>query len=189
MSTTAERPLRADARRNREHIVHVAREVFAERGTDASLDDIAKRARVGAGTLYRHFPTRESLIASTLEDASVSLCSDAAGCVGKSPAEEFRLWFDRLVEHLGSYVGLPDCVNIALGDPDSALQPRCTDLGDTTRPILDRAIADGSVRPGVTVKDVLVAASAVAWARESAAPDSADRLSQTLLAGLTREPA
>src|SRR5919202_1474542 len=69
MSQVAERPLRADARRNRERVIAAARAVFAEQGRDAPMDDVARRAEVGVGTVYRHFPTKEALLRAVAEDA------------------------------------------------------------------------------------------------------------------------
>src|SRR3954465_6174363 len=68
VSTIEERPLRADARRNRTAIVKAARAVFAKYGRDAQMDDVARRAKVGVGTLYRHFPTKDALLAAIVED-------------------------------------------------------------------------------------------------------------------------
>ena len=72
------KPVRADAQRNREHILDVAEEYFAEHGVNGSLDALAKQARVGTGTLYRHFPTREALLAALLTARAISWASGAA---------------------------------------------------------------------------------------------------------------
>src|SRR5436190_23045316 len=69
MKQLAARPLRADARRNRERVLTAAREVFAEQGRDAQMDDVARRAMVGVGTVYRHFPTKEALLEALAVDA------------------------------------------------------------------------------------------------------------------------
>ena len=86
--TTAERPLRADARRNRDRLVEVARSAFAERGLDAPLDDIARRAGVGPGTLYRHFPTREALLAAVYRGDIENLAARARELAASCPPRE-----------------------------------------------------------------------------------------------------
>src|SRR5690349_10916702 len=80
MSVPTERPLRADARRNRERVLEAARAVFAEHGRDAQMDDVAKKAGVGVGTVYRHFPTKEALIEALVVDSfqKIALRAEAA---------------------------------------------------------------------------------------------------------------
>src|SRR3954465_3690398 len=77
MTQVAGRPLRADARRNRERVLTAAREVFAEHGSEAQMDDVARRAEVGVGTVYRHFPTKEALFAALLEDTFARIADRA----------------------------------------------------------------------------------------------------------------
>ena len=81
MSQVAERPLRADARRNRERVIAAARAVFAEQGREAQMDDVARRAEVGVGTVYRHFPTKEALLRAVAEDAFARISADAAAAL------------------------------------------------------------------------------------------------------------
>jgi len=91
MTTT--RPLRADALRNRDRLLAVAEETFAAEGPEASLNEIAKRAGVGPGTLYRHFPTRQALQTAVLKDRIERLCAQAeALSVSHSPAEALTEW-------------------------------------------------------------------------------------------------
>ena len=77
MSQVADRPLRADARRNRERVIAAARAVFAEHGRDAQMDDVARRAGVGVGTVYRHFPTKEALLVALALDAFERVVAEA----------------------------------------------------------------------------------------------------------------
>jgi AcrR family transcriptional regulator len=77
LSTTASRPLRADARRNRERVLAAARETFAESGLDAQVDDVAGRAGVGVGTVYRHFPTKEALVEAVAAAGYAEICDIA----------------------------------------------------------------------------------------------------------------
>ena len=93
-ASTNRRPMRADARRNYDKILATARVVFTERGTDASLDEIAKRAEVGPGTLYRHFPTREALVDALMQDWTDRVAADADAAIATgapAPAMLLRL--------------------------------------------------------------------------------------------------
>src|SRR3954469_17115802 len=81
MTQVAGRPLRADARRNRERVLTAAREVFAEHGREAQMDDVARRAAVGVGTVYRHFPTKEALLEALAVDAFERIMARARECL------------------------------------------------------------------------------------------------------------
>src|SRR6478609_6920311 len=86
------RPLRADARRNFDSLVEAARAVFSEQGTSASLEEIARRAEVGIGTLYRHFPTRDSLVEAVYVEEVERMVRDADAIAGNEPWEALELW-------------------------------------------------------------------------------------------------
>ncbi|GII64029.1 transcriptional regulator [Sphaerisporangium krabiense] len=94
------RALRADARRNRDQIVAAAREVVAEEGPDASLNEIARRAGVGPGTLYRHFPTRQDLLVAVFRDRIETLCAAADDlAAARPPGEALTAWLDAVLVH------------------------------------------------------------------------------------------
>src|SRR3954452_21187219 len=94
------RPQRADARRNVERLIAVAREAFAENGADASLDDIARRAGVGPGTLYRHFPNRMPLMESVYRDNVEALCASASELLSApSPGEALAQWMRAFLDY------------------------------------------------------------------------------------------
>src|SRR4026207_228621 len=99
--------MRADAKRNCDRIVEVGREVFREQGYDASLDEIAKRAGVGPGTLYRHFPTRDALIDAVMRDWSDRITADGEEiALSDLPARDaLATWFSKFVENVGIYHG------------------------------------------------------------------------------------
>lgn len=100
-------PLRADAARNRERILEAAEQVFRERGADASLEEIAKRAKVGIGTLYRRFPTREALLAANSDDRLLALVRDSETRGNTvSPGDAVRGFVSALVAHTTHYRGL-----------------------------------------------------------------------------------
>src|SRR5215216_6625186 len=99
--------LRADARRNRDRLIAAAREAFAERGAEASLDDIARRAGVGPGTLYRHFPTRLTLIEAVYRDGVEALCAEARDLMSSpSPGEALATWLRSVLSYAGEKRGL-----------------------------------------------------------------------------------
>ena len=104
----ARRP-RRDAQRNRAAILDAARAAFAEAGLEAPMDAIAKSAGIGAGTLYRHFPTRDDLVAAVLEDHRVDLDERARELAeqGLAPAESLERWLDSLEDWMTAYDGLP----------------------------------------------------------------------------------
>jgi AcrR family transcriptional regulator len=144
--------VRADAQRNRDRIVEVAREVFRERGYDASLDDIAKKASVGPGTLYRHFPTRDALLDAVMQ-AWVERVADATdkALVREGPARDFLLaWFDTYVGLISVHKGGPAKITQAMDDPDSPIVTKCSVLTAATQRIVDHLDARGDLRPGVT---------------------------------------
>jgi AcrR family transcriptional regulator len=119
--------MRADAQRNRDRIVEVAREVFREQGYDASLDLVAKRAGVGAGTLYRHFPARENLVDAIMQ-SWVDRVDEAAAKVlaHEGPPRELLLaWFSAYVSLISLHRGGPAKITAAMGDPASPMRNKC----------------------------------------------------------------
>ncbi|GGM24408.1 TetR/AcrR family transcriptional regulator [Dactylosporangium sucinum] len=110
-----ERPLRADARRNRERLLEVAMRAFSEQGPDATLDAIARTAGVGIGTLYRHFPTREALIEEVYRAELTRLCDAAPALLESLPPDEaLRTWMDRFIEYLAAKRGLADALRVVI---------------------------------------------------------------------------
>src|ERR1700755_1671000 len=100
--TLPHRPRRADARRNYDKVVAAAREAFAERGASTSLEEIARRAEVGIGTLYRNLPTRQALLEAVYVDEVQGLCRSTSELTGMGPWEAFVAWADRLVGYLAT---------------------------------------------------------------------------------------
>jgi AcrR family transcriptional regulator len=146
------RPLRADARRNYDALVAAAREVFAEQGMSASLEEIARRAEVGIGTLYRHFPQRDSLVEAVYVEEVQRMVRDAERIAsGNEPWVALDLWMRRLVEYVSAKRVLIDGLN-----RDSPVMPTCRMiLHDSGAPILERAQADGSARSDVRIEDAM----------------------------------
>lgn len=185
--TTAARPMRADARRNYERLLSVAREAITERGAEVSLDDIARRAGVGPGTLYRHFPNRDALLAAVLADWAEELRQQGDELVADpDPAGALDRWLHRLLGHLGTYRGLAAAVLASTGDDESALGHACEPMHATGRALVDRARTAGAVRPGMTAADVHRMVHGIALITEDL-PDrdaAADRMLAVLIAGL-----
>src|ERR671919_2041623 len=100
-STLIERPKRADARRNYDKLIGAARDVFAEHGTSASLEEIARRAGVGIGTLYRHFPSRQDLLEAVYVEEVEEVCKSDGELGDLPPWEAISAWLHRLVSYVG----------------------------------------------------------------------------------------
>jgi AcrR family transcriptional regulator len=141
--------MRADAARNRDKIIEAARTIFRTRGYDAPLDDIAKAAGVGAGTLYRHFPTRESLVDAVMQ-AWVDRVNDAVGKVlaeGGSSRELLLRWFEQYVHLISLHKGGPARITLAMEDDGSPLRTKCAVLRAANAQIIEAL--GGDLRPGV----------------------------------------
>jgi AcrR family transcriptional regulator len=183
--------LRADARRNRDELLDVARQVIAEEGVDASLRDIARRAGVGIGTLYRHFPTREALLAAIIDDGMRRMGANAAELsAAMPPGEALAAWLTDVASRIGPYRGLAGSMLKAVTDEeagDPALRATCADMMDAGRGLLARAQAAGAVRQDVTWGDVFTAVAAISGiATQSgrAGKDAATRVLAVYLDGL-----
>jgi AcrR family transcriptional regulator len=190
----AGRPKRADARRNYDQLLTAAREVFGEHGTDAALDDVAKRAGVGAGTLYRHFPTRDDLLEAVFRDRVEELTVQAEELLdAESPVDALATWLRAVVVHSTTYRGLAATVMATKLDGGSELTTTCHGaMYAAGAALLDRAVRAGQVRPEVSVSDVLKLVNAIAWATEQAndGSDQIDRLMDVVMTGVrTATPA
>lgn len=193
MSTAATpaRPMRADARRNYDRLVGEARASFAAHGTDASLEDIARRAGVGIGTLYRHFPHREALINAVFQEALTALIARSGELErAEQPCTALVDWLGAIITHAGEYRGLAQALMSASGNETSALTPCHVPLRQAGARLLARAQSSGSVRTDVSIDDLLQLTNAIALAAEQtpADPALADRLLRLTLRGLKADP-
>jgi AcrR family transcriptional regulator len=177
------RPLRADAQRNRDALLAAGREVFTERGPDASLEEIARRAGVGVGTLYRHFPTRQALVEAVYVDEVEALCRSAADHAGLSSWDALVRWFNRFVDYVATKKALVEEMMATIGQ-DAQVFRTCHDaIFAAGQPLLERAKQDGAVRPDVEFIDVIRMVSGVTMIR-NAEPEDVRRVLAMALDGL-----
>jgi len=160
--TLLHRPRRADARRNYDKVVAAAREAFAERGDATSLEEIARRAGVGIGTLYRNFPNRQALLEAVYVDEVESLCRSAAELESLPPWDAFSAWMHRLVGYLATKHALAHELLEYL-DRDAPLFKNCrAALMTAGQPLLERAQQAQAVRADTSLWDIIQMAGAVA---------------------------
>jgi len=178
--------MRADARKNYDHLLAVAREVVKEQGADASLRDIARRADVGLGTLYRHFPRREVLLDALLR-ASFDDLTVRAGDLERStsPAKALTSWLYEAVAVAHHYRGAIDSMVAAIADPDSALHASCHTMRAAGTRLLVRAQEQGMARADMDGTDLFGLLGALAWLRDqpSLAP-RADHLFEVIASAI-----
>jgi AcrR family transcriptional regulator len=176
---------RGDARRNHAELMTAARAVVAEQGTDASLREVARRAGVGIGTLYRHFPTREALLEALLGDGFDRLTGRAGELLDAPDAGAALVtWLRELAFGSSIYKGLPGSVMEALHDPGSRLHASCTGIRTAVTDLLTRAQESGQIRADLRAEELLAAVNAMAWAADQA-DSPADRYLTLLVEGLT----
>jgi AcrR family transcriptional regulator len=145
------RPQRADARRNFDALLAAAREAFGEKGTEASLEDIARRAGVGIGTLYRNFPTRKDLFEAVYVEEVNQLSRTAAATAGLPPWDALVTWLQRFVGYIATKRAIVEALN---REAEMFRSCRIT-MHAAGEPLLARAQEAGEVRPDVTFDDLL----------------------------------
>ena len=153
--TLLARPKRADARRNYDKVLTAAREAFAEGGESTALEEIARRAGVGIGTLYRHFPTRQALLEAVYVDEVDAVCRTAAELEDADPWEALSGWLERLISYIATKQALAGEL-LKYVDRDAAVfKVSRAALFDAGGPLLARAQEAGAVRPDVEIADVI----------------------------------
>jgi AcrR family transcriptional regulator len=149
------RPKRADARRNYDKVLAAAREAFAEGGESTALEEIARRAGVGIGTLYRHFPSRQALLEALYVDEVEEVCRSAAELDGAEPWEAFSAWIERLIAYVATKKALAHELQNYL-DHDASLFQACrASLFAAGEPLVARGQEAGVIRPDVTIAEVI----------------------------------
>jgi len=177
------RPKRADARRNYDKLIEAARAAFTELGSSASLEEIARRADVGIGTLYRHFPTRHDLLQAVYVEEVEALAASVADFSDLSPWDALVAWMRRFVAYAQAKRALAEELLAVMG-MDSPLFRQCHDaIWKVGEPLLARAQEDGSVRPDTDFGDVVRMVSGISMVKY-AEPDQLDRILLVALDGL-----
>ena len=148
--------MRADARRKYDRILEVATDVWFKQGIDASLNEVAKRAEVGPGTLYRHFPTREDLLNAVMKDwvERIQEAADRAVASSQPPRELLLTWFEEFVAHICQHAGAAGRLVAAMDNPGSPLHGKYQVLVEANARVIDRLRADGAVRGGADSADI-----------------------------------
>ncbi|HEX3747786.1 MAG TPA: TetR/AcrR family transcriptional regulator [Bryobacteraceae bacterium] len=181
----AVRKPRSDAQRNRERILEVARPAFSRSGAHTSLDDIAREAGVGPGTLYRHFPTREKLLEAVYRSGMEKLAAAEQKFAAElPPVDALRAWLLLFVDNIAAKHLIAPALNALLGDPKKVFEDSYARVWDAIRALVKRAIKTGDIRPDLDPIDLLRALIGVASV--STSPDwqqSARRLVDILIAG------
>ncbi|MFD9585119.1 TetR/AcrR family transcriptional regulator [Streptomyces sp. NPDC059980] len=156
--------MRADARKNRDHLLAVAGAVIAEQGVDASMRDIARRADVGLATLLRHYPTREALLEALLHTSFDELTAKAGELeTSSSPADALAAWLRDCVAWTTEYRGVTVLMAAAIDDTESALHASCVTLRAAGARLLTRAQEAGAARTDVDGADLFALVAALAW--------------------------
>jgi AcrR family transcriptional regulator len=182
-SVLTRRPKRADARRNYDKLIAAAREAFTERDRSASLEDIARRAGVGIGTLYRHFPTRADLIEAVYVEEVEALCRSAADLTDAPPWDALVGWLHRFIGYVATKQALAEEL-FAVADRDAELFKSCrVAFYGAGEPLLRRAQEAGAVRPDVSIDDVVQMVGGIAKI-QATDPAIVERILSVALDGL-----
>jgi AcrR family transcriptional regulator len=158
-TSAAQKPARkprVDAQRNRERILDVAKQVFTRRGAETSMDEIAKRAKIGPGTLYRHFPSRDNLLAAVyisevekLAEAQRKLSAELP------PVEALRAWMLVFIDYIAAKKIIAPALDAMVGGPSKVYQQSTRVMEEAANALARRAVASGDLRPDVDPMDML----------------------------------
>ena len=184
-SQPAQRKPRMDALRNRERILEVAKEAFTRHGAATSLDDIAKQAGVGAGTLYRHFPTRDALIEAVYRSEVEKLAAAAHGfAAAMSPIEALRAWLLLFIDYVAAKHIIAPALNSVAGGPSRLYEGSRSLVQGAIDELVKRAKKSGDVRRDIDASDLLRAVIGVSYVSSGGDwQQSARRLVEILIAG------
>jgi AcrR family transcriptional regulator len=181
-----QRPMRADARRNYDKLVAAALALFTEEGTSAPLEDVAKRAGVGIGTLYRHFPTRQALLEAVYVDEVEAMARAAADLSELPPWEALSQWLHQYVGFAATKRALNEALLEAAPDSDVLLTCR-TAIAGAGNALVERAQRAGVVRTDMSFMDVGRMVGGIAMV-PTADPEQKERMLQLALDGLRYQP-
>lgn len=168
---------RKDAARNREALLSAAAEVYAERGVEASLEEIARRAGLGIGTLYRHFPSRDALNEAVYRREVESLCDGAQQLLGEQqPVEALAAWMRRFAGYVARKRGMAMALKSALGPDNELFSYSHRRIRESLDVLVEAAVRAGQIRSDVDPEDLLRAMSGICMAAD--APGWAERTSR-----------
>lgn len=177
--------MRADAQQNHERLLEVAAKAFARDGTGASLKAIAEEAGVGIGTLYRRFPSRETLVEAVYRNEVTRLCAAAPTLLAELPSvAALRAWMERFVDFMTTKRGMADTLRVVLTSQDDIMRTRRL-LRDAIATLLEAGVADGSIRTDLDPYDLLMGLGGVTLIADG--PDQRDlalRLLDLLIDGV-----
>lgn len=180
--------MRADARRNYERLIVAAREAFSEDGALASLDDIARRANVGPGTLYRHFPSREALLGAVYRDEVDGLVSQSRKLAATQPPLDALAAYLRVqLDFVKAKRGLGSAIKVMLANDSETLDWCRETMRAAVRDLLVAAQETGDIRTDIDAPTLLRLVHGIGLASESA-PDEVDQLLRVVLDGLRHQP-
>jgi AcrR family transcriptional regulator len=184
-SKPAQRKPRTDAQRNRERILEVAKEAFAKSGASTSLDDIAQQAGVGAGTLYRHFPTRDALLEAVYRTEVEKLALAQRKLAQEmAPIPALRAWMLMFVDYIAAKHIIAPALNTLVGGPSKVYESSRAQISGAIQALVERAIKSGDIRRDLEPFDLLRALIGVS--NVASGPDwqqSARRLVDILITG------
>jgi AcrR family transcriptional regulator len=147
---------RTDAQRNRERILEVAKQVFTRRGAEASMDEIARRAKIGPGTLYRHFPTRDDLLAAVYISEVEKLAEAQREFSAElPPVEALRAWMLVFIDYIAAKRIIAPALNAMAGGPSQVYQQTTRVMEEAANALASRAVASRDLRPDVDPMDML----------------------------------
>src|SRR3984957_5882518 len=176
---------RADAQRNRERILEVAKEAFTRSGANVSLDDVAKQAGVGPGTLYRHFPTRDALLEAVYRTEVEKLAAaERKFAEAMPPLEALRGWMLLFVDYIAAKQIIAPALNTLVGGPSKLFDASGSQIKGAIHALVERAVESGDIRPDLDPLDLLRALVGVS--NVASVPDwaqSARRLVEILIIG------
>jgi AcrR family transcriptional regulator len=182
------RRVRADGLKNRQRLLDVAVQAFAEQGADVAPATIAKLAGVGVGTLYRHFPTRRALVEAAYRSDLAKLCDSVAGLLAEhSAAVALRIWMDGCVDHAATKSGMGAALGAAVASEGELNAESRALLTGAIAALLESGASDGSLRTDLNPDDVLLSVAGIAlatgdWGNRA----QASRLLDLLMDGLTK---
>jgi AcrR family transcriptional regulator len=177
---------RADGQRNRERLAAAAKAAFAETGTDASLEEIARRAGVGIGTLYRHFPTRDAVIEAVYRREVEQLAAAATRLMdSRTPGKALHEWLRLLIDHIATKKVVAQAISPAVGGVAALYPASGARLTEAMSQLMARAMASGDIRDDVESADLLRALVGFTYGAEAPGwRESTLRLLDVLMDGL-----